>query len=584
MASKHNNEHLEEGLTGSSTSHAGLWLGLAVVITLLMVDFFFGSVTRAFVLNLVLGQATVAVTSTPPGAKVIADTQLLGTTPLNDGKLLSGSYVLRVEHPHFEPVRESITVSRGDVLERSVQLEQAYGTLRLVSNPRGAAIRLNGELQTELTPATLEGRPAGLYDVELSIEGREVVREQLDVRRGARASLNVELNRVPVARLLLDLTPADAQVELLGTSLVYEPKMKLPPGTYELKVTKAGYLSSQQSIRLSEGSRRLAVKLEREQALLTVTVSPSDAKVSVTAAGESQNYSEPLSLPLGQVRVVATKPGFRTVTKTVRLESSGTQLALALKAFEVTAGRKFRDSLKNGGQGPEMVVLAHGSFRMGDIQNKGGIDERPVHRVAIAAPFAIGVREVSRAEWALQFGETNTSSDSQLPVTDVSRGKIEAYLDWLSSATGERYRLPSEAQWEFAARAGSEALYGASDQQQDLCTYANVADITMEATFERWVSVSCDDGYVRLAPTGSFAANAFGLFDTIGNASEWMADCWHGSYEGAPSDGRVWGRRCDAWVSRGGSWDTIADDLRLSFRKRVTREDKELGFRLVRDL
>jgi len=580
LVSKHTDKGREEPLTEATKSRAGLWLGASVVITLLVLDFFFGTVTRTFI----LGQGTVKVTSTPPGAKVIADTQLLGTTPLTEGKLLPGSYVLRVEHPHFAPIRESITIARGDVLERSVVLEQAYGTLRLVSNPRGATIRLNGELQTEVTPATLPGKPAGLYDVELSIEGREVVREQLDVRRGARASLNVELNRIPIARLLVDLTPADAQVELLGTSLTYEPKMKLPPGTYELRVSKEGYVDSQQSVRLSEGSRRLAVRLERKRAVLSVEVSPTDAQVRITAADETQIYTEPLSLPLGPVRVDVSKPGFRRLTKTVRHKSDGTKLALALEAFAVTPGRKFRDALKTGGQGPELVVLAAGTFRMGDLQGKGGADERPVHKVAIAAPFAIGVREVSRAEWALQFGETNSGSDAQLPVTNVSRAKIEAYLGWLSKSSGERYRLPSEAQWEFAARAGGEALYGTTNQQQDLCTYANVADITMEATYERWVSVPCDDGHVRLAPTGSFAPNAFGLFDTIGNAGEWLADCWHGSYEGAPSDGRTWGRRCDAWVSRGGSWDTIADDLRLSFRTRVTREDKELGFRLVRDL
>ena len=578
--SKHSNERLEESLTGSSEGHSGLWLGVAVVITLLVLDFFFGGFTK----TLVLGQAKIVVMSNPSGAKVIADTQMLGTTPLTEGKLLPGSYMLRVEHPHFEPSRESIEVTRGDVVERSVQLERAYGTLRLVTNPRGAAIRLNGELQEEVTPATLEGKPAGLYDVELSIEGRTPVREQLDVQRGARASLNAELNRIPMAQLLVDLTPADAQVELLGTSLAYEPRMKLPPGTYELRVTKEGYVSAQQSVRLSQGSRRLAISLERERALLSVTVSPPDAQVSVTADGESRIYSEPLSLPLGQVRVAASKPGFRRVTKTLRLDSKGAQLALVLNAYEVTPGRKFRDALKNGGQGPELVVLAAGSFRMGDLQNKGVVDERPVHRVALAAPFAIGVREVSRAEWAMQFAQTNEVSDAQLPVTSVSLEKIEAYLSWLSISTGERYRLPSEAQWEFAARAGSEALYGTNELPQDLCRYANVADKTMEKKFDHWVGVPCDDGHVRLAPTGSFAPNAFGLFDIVGNASEWVADCWHDNYDGAPSDGRIWGSRCYAWVSRGGSWDTVADNLRLSFRKRITREKKSLGFRLVRDL
>ena len=574
------NDQSEPARAASSDSRSGLWLVLAVIVTLLILDFFYGGITR----KLVLGQATISVVSDPAGASVIADTQALGVTPLAEGKLLPGSYVLRVEHPHFEPIRESITVARGDVLQRSLQLERGYGTLRLVSNPRGAAIRLNGELQEAVTPATLEEKLAGLYDVELSIEGRNTVREQVDVQRGARATLNAELNRVPVARLMLDLSPADAQVELIGVSQTYEPRMKLPPGNYDITVSREGYLSSQQSLRLPQGSTRLAIALEREHGQLAVSVSPLDAQITVAAEGNSQTYSKPLLLPVGPIRITASKPGFRSATKTVQLDAKGSEIALTLTAFNVTHGRTFRDALASGGEGPELVVLAAGTFLMGDVLNVGEADERPVHKVKLRAPFAIGVREVNRAEWAQQFAGSTVADDSRLPATDVSRLEIASYLSWLSKTTGERYRLPSEAEWEFAARAGGEALYGAAGRAEDLCRFANVADVTMEKTFERWGAVPCDDGYVRLAPTGSFAPNAFGLFDTIGNASEWTADCWHPDYRGAPTDGRSWGRRCSDWVSRGGSWDTIADNLRLSFRTRTTREDKELGFRVVREL
>jgi len=580
LVSKNGKTRLEESISESSGRRAGLWLGLAVLLALLVVDFFYAGFTR----KLVFGQATIAVSSDPPGAKVIADTQTLGITPLEQGKLLPGSYVLRVEHPHFEPVREKIVVQRGDALERSVTLERAYGTLRLVSNPRGAAIRLNGELQEVVTPATLEHQLAGIYDVELSLDGRSSVRERLELQRGARATLSGELERVAVARLMLDLTPDDAQVEIVGFPGVYEPKMKLPPGTYELAVSREGYATARQSLRLPPGSTRIPISLQRLRGQLSVSVSPSDAQIKVVAGGETLVYSQPLSLPTGRVRVIANKRGFRSTTKSVELGTSGVTVALSLDAYEVRVGRKFRDTLVGGGQGPELVVLAAGSFRMGDLLNVGDADERPVHRVALQAPFAIGLREVSRQEWALQFAQTSAPIDAQLPVTNVGRDEIESYLGWLSQVSGGRYRLPSEAEWEFAARAGSDALYGVTQSQSDLCAYANVADATMARTFADWVALDCDDGYLRLAPTGSFAPNAYGLFDVIGNASEWLGDCWHDSYKGAPTDGRAWGNRCSAWVARGGSWDTVADNLRVSFRTRVTRADKELGFRVAKDL
>ena len=567
------------GVEHSSGSSA-IWLVVAVVVILLAADFFYGSVTRA----IILGQATLNITSSPPGARVIADTKELGTTPLEQGKLLPGRYVLRIEHPYFEPVRETIVVARGDLVERSIKLQQGFGKLRLISNPRGAAIRLNGEELDVKTPVTLENQLAGIYEVELLLDGRSPVLEQIEVSRGATARLNRELNLAPRARLTLQITPKDAKVELIGTDLPYEPGMQLPPGDYGLKVSRAGYKIHEQALTLRRGSVRVAVDLEQQRAQLAVLVTPTDAQVTISAQGETLRYSEPATLPVGKVAVVARKQGYRTVRRTLQLGPDDKQISLSLEKYVVTHGRRFSDSLSVGGSGPELVTLQVATYVMGDTHNRGAPDERPAHKVELEAPFAIGVREVSRAEWAEQFSGAARPSEPNLPQTKVSFQEIQSYLGWLSRSTGETYRLPSEAEWEYAARAGSDLLYGAVSSASELCEYSNVADASMKKEYADWEVLACEDGFARMAPVGSLKSNNFGLYDTIGNAREWLADCWHDSYKGAPSNGSAWGSRCAAWVSRGGSWDTSADDLRLSFRTRITHEDGELGFRVAREL
>lgn len=564
-------------------SHAGLWLALAVVAVMLLADWFYGSFTRPLIQQLLFGQATIKVTSEPAGAQVLLDTLELGSTPLADGKALPGKYLLRIEHPHFEPVRESIALARGEEISRHVELLRSRGSLELVSNPRGASIRLNGELQDAQTPVTLTDIAAGIYEVELRLPGRKTVRETIDVAREQQAQLAVDLNLVPTGVLSIDVTPADASIELVGAEVLYSPDMSLPLGDYLVRASSPGFAAQEQQVSLRRGPNRLRFELEQFFGELRVTVSPPSARVTVRSGGTSQRYTEPLSVPVGKVRISASQLGYRSRSKSIELGTEGADVALKLPRFDVTPGRVFRDALKAGGRAPEIVVVAAGDFVMGDRSGVGAADERPAHRVQLRAPFGIGVSEVTQAEWDLQFGGTG-GDQPQLPKTNVSREQISKYLRWLSAQTGNRYRLPTEAEWEFAARAGGDALFGVTDTLTELCKYANIADQTLNTTYRDWQAVDCDDAHVRMAPVRSFAPNAFGLYDTIGNASEWVADCWHGNYAGAPASGRAWGDRCSTWVVRGGAWDSGADGVRVSYRAPGAREKGDQGFRIARDL
>ena len=199
---------------------------------------------------------------------------------------------------------------------------------------------------------------------------------------------------------------------------------------------------------------------------------------------------------------------------------------------------------------PEMVVVPPGSFMMGSADSEEGrlSWEGSQHRVTIDYRFAVGVHEVTFEEWDACVpggGCDGHEPDDEgwgrgrRPVINVSWHDAWAYADWLTERTGEEYRLLSEAEWEYVARAGTETAryWGESAQQQ--CQYANGYDAVAQAELGiDWMDpVGCRDRQANTAPVGSYRPNALGLYDVLGNVREWVDDCWNDSYEGAPTDG-----------------------------------------------
>ena len=201
------------------------------------------------------------------------------------------------------------------------------------------------------------------------------------------------------------------------------------------------------------------------------------------------------------------------------------------------------DIFKDCPECPEMVVVPAGRFRMGDLSGDGRDNEKPVHTVTIGYKLAVGKYEVSFGEWEAcltDLGCNNYRPDNRdwgrgrRPVIDVSWNDAKAYVRWLSGRTGQEYRLLSEAEWEYAARAGTRTGYN-----------------TGSSISQGQTNYGSKDGTVRV---GSDSPNAFGLYDVHGNLFEWTEDCWHDSYHGAPGDGGAWttGDECDKRVLRGG--------------------------------
>ena len=263
--------------------------------------------------------------------------------------------------------------------------------------------------------------------------------------------------------------------------------------------------------------------------------------------------------------------------------SPGTSQAPPQKAPAASAapvpGSSFRDTLSGGGEGPVMVVIPAGRFMMGCVSGQDcRYMQKPVHEVVIARPLAISKYEITFEDYD-RFTYPNKVDDEgwgrgNRPVINVSWDDATEYAAWLSAQTGKRYRLPSEAEWEYAARAGSTTKYSWGNDIGH-----NRANCVNEA---------CGDQWLHTAPVGSFSANSWGLHDMHGNVWEWVQDCWNDSYAGAPGDGSAWASGdCSLRVLRGGSWDVLFPEyLRSAYRFRYTRADRHdsQGFRLVQDL
>ncbi len=245
----------------------------------------------------------------------------------------------------------------------------------------------------------------------------------------------------------------------------------------------------------------------------------------------------------------------------------------AVPAFAESPGNGFKDCADC----PEMVVIPAGTFLMGrkadpfSNQQQPPANEQPQHSVTLKS-FALGKSEVTQEQWFALMGDNPSYNKGRtLPVENVSWDDIQAFIAKLNAKTGKRYRLPTEAEWEYAAQAGSTGLYSFGDDAGQLGRYG-------------WYVANASD---KTHPVGGKLPNQFGLYDMHGNVWEWVQDCSSENYDGAPADGTAGSEQggCDR-VIRGGGWDSGVDFLRSSFRGKVRPIHRvlNLGFRVARSV
>ena len=303
------------------------------------------------------------------------------------------------------------------------------------------------------------------------------------------------------------------------------------------------------------------------------------------------------------------------------------RIELATHYGSFRPGQVFTDALQDGTRGPQMIVVPHGGFQMGAGYGEPGASdaEGPQHYVRFDRGFAMTITEVTVADfgrfvaatdarpratrrghsivydersgnfirrsgvdWQSGYNGAKAAPDS--PVMHVSVRDAEAYAAWLSEQTGRYYRLPSEAEFEYALRAGSTGRYpwgNARVPPEGSGNFTGALDVSPSG--RRWKNafVGYGDGYWGAAPVGRFSTNAWGLHDMAGNLSEWVADCWHASYRRAPADGAAWyNPGCRQRVVRGGNWANAPEQTRAAWRLSQDSDvtSARIGFRLVRGI
>lgn len=360
----------------------------------------------------------------------------------------------------------------------------------------------------------------------------------------------------------------------------------------------------------------------------------ADARVRV----EAVRLARIVELRDAGVRDMVTPLGLKDarikLAEVLRIAEPGNRVAadfrqridLATHYGQFRPGQAFTDGLHYGGRGPEMVVVPHGGFLMGaaDDENGAADAEKPAHYVRFDRGFAMARHAVTVGEFrrfveATQYRPRATRrghsvvydersgnfvrrsgvdwrsdyagqpATDNMPVLHVSVYDAEAYAEWLAGQTGHGYRLPSEAEYEYALRAGQQGRYpwGNGQPSRGVANLTGGNDTSPSGRTWNNAFVGYGDGYWGPAPVGRFRANAFGLKDLEGNTSEWVGDCWHASYRRAPADGAAWfNPGCRSRVVRGGSWASSPAQARAAWRSSSDSDmtNARVGFRVVRGI
>lgn len=311
-----------------------------------------------------------------------------------------------------------------------------------------------------------------------------------------------------------------------------------------------------------------------EPAETAVATKPAETPIKAAPAPqETVAASDQKPKPDKQVPAAAVKPSTTQTTEApaaVVQHKSGNCKPSLLK----TRRPYCRDVIPGIGNGPTMVIIPPGKFAMGGKRP----DEQPVHNVVISKPFAMSVHEITFGEYQQYCKDTHKTCPTQpwagadYPVVNVSWSDANAYTDWLSAKTGQRYRLPSESEWEYAARGGTKTIY----------PFGDTIDISYAVFSERTTLSS------PLPKTDrSVNRNKFRLYHIVGNVREWVEDTWVDNYKGAPDDGspRLDGDK-SMRIARGGSYDDNAEALRSAARKPLPADttDSYTGFRIIQEI
>ena len=560
----------------------------------------------------------LSVDSLPAGARVSIDGEVVGATPLRDLPVEAGEHSLRLEGERYLPLEQPLLVTGRNIQQQlQLQLAPAWAEVTVDSLPPGAAVMVDGE-SVGTTPAVVE-----ILQVErqliLQYSGYADWQQTLEVSAGEHQDLG-RVDLLPAAGILeLSSTPSGANVTLDGefhgqTPLTLEVS---PDRAHRLAVFKPGYRRHTSTVQLAAGgSDEQTVKLQAQLGEVRFNIRPANAILRIDGRPRGKG-SQTLSLPAVEHRVEISLDGYASVQRRVtprpglqqRVDvtlQTQQEARMARIKSEITSAVGQTLLLFNPGESPLS------NFTMGASRREPGRRANEVlHPVSLRRMFYLQTTEVTNAQFRLFHAshnsgqiESNSLNREHQPAVQVSWQQAAAYCNWLSkkegrapfyresngiisgynpSATG--YRLPTETEWAWAARANGKTLlkFPWGDKFPPTAAVENYADNSSAYVTGRILN-GYTDGHVVSAPVASFGTNHHALYDMGGNVAEWVHDVYSiPSANGATEIDSLGAQSGDNYVIRGASWaHSRISELRLSYRDYGQAGRDDVGFRLAR--
>lgn len=500
---------------------------------------------------------SVTVTSTPSGALVFLDEKQVGQTPLTLDHIASGSHSLRFQAPQYAVERRNVSVADGQTANVAVTLAARFAEIT-VQAPQGAVVTVDGDRKGS---GTLSWRQSeGLCDIVVSMAGHRDARRQLEVVAGR--AQTVQLTPQPIyGSASVDSDLMDAEIWIDGKQYGVTPNVveRLLVGSHTLVLKKSGYADLQQQFSVEEGKEAsLLVKLPAGRSVQFTSEKPG---MQIIVDGKKLGTT-PLTavVGIGHHSVSAMRGGDIIDVRDLDITSAGAPLTMAFRDFNHTF-------TVNGVQFT-MVEVGGGTFTMGATSEQGSDawdEEKPAHEVTLS-DYYIGQTEVTQALWEAVMGSNpSDSKGDNLPVERVSWDDCQVFIQKLNQLTGKQFRLPTEAEWEYAARGGRKSRG---------YKYAGGNNIDSVA----W----CDgNSGNETHPVATKQANELGIYDMSGNVLEWCSD-WCGDYTSSSQSDPQGPSSGSFRVIRGGCYYNFARNCRVSYRISNTLDYRSgyLGLRL----
>ncbi len=502
----------------------------------------------------------ISVTSQPEsGAQVFVDGKLQqATTPLTTEPIVSGEHTIQVVKEMYQPLVQKVNVADGQTTTLNVTLQPNFAELT-INAPAGASIVMNNQ---QKGTGRWNGRlSAGVYSIEARLDKHRTAKQDIELTTGEKRS--IELQPTPIYGSLDVVTiPSGATITIDGKEYGTTPNTisKLLIGEYKVQLTRQGYSNVSKTISITEGTSAMISETLVNGRVVTINSSPSGVNLFIdgNAVGKTP-YSGNLTFG---AHVLKIENAGKKAERKVDISQSGGE-----SVFNLTFGQaSFTETVK--GVSFDMIAIPGGTFQMGS--NDGESDEKPVHKVTVS-DFLIGKTEVTQALWQAVMG-TNPSNfkGNNLPVETVSWNDCQEFIKKVNQLTGKNYRLPTEAEWEYAAGGGTgnRTKWAGTNNESSLGDYA-------------WYDANSDS---KTQTVGTKKSNALGLYDMSGNVWEWCSDWYGGDYYGSSPQNNPQGPASgSSRVYRGGSWDFNAPYCRSANRSNRIPDFRidGLGFRLV---